>query len=202
MDIYYEKNIINKLMEEHSGRFKVFDAIKKCSLILLILASFFVLLFHDLPVSLNAVSILLTLLSALAFLLPFIFLYVFFTIYLAKKAVEFDYYLLGTVFRVVKVVNRKKRKLLVETPISSVSSIGKINSDAYNRFIGDKDVKLVKAYCNKDSNIIYAYLPHNGERKLVLMEADDDFLTTLRKSVSLSVLDDSIRKPIKQERAK
>lgn len=201
MEVYYEKNITSKLMDEHAGRFRMFDVIKKVSLILLILAAFFTLLFHDIPLTGGVIAVLITALSVIGFLLPFAAVFAIFTVYLAKKAVEFDYYLLGSTFRIVKVVNRKKRKLLIEVPVSSISSIGRVDSDGYARLAADKTVKQVKAYCNDGEDMIYAFLPHDGERKLVLMEADSEYIANLRKAVSLSILDESLRKIVKTERA-
>ncbi len=197
MEIYYEKNLSNEFMNEHPTRFNFFNLLKKISLTLLILATIFVLLFHDIPLKINLISVLTTLLSAIGFLSPFIITHLIATIYLNKKAVEYDYHILGSTFRIIKVLNRKKRKLLIEIPISSISSIGAVNSPSYERYLSDKTVKKVNAYCNGNNELIYAFLPHDGERKLVIMESDAEYLSNLRKALSISVFDESIRKPTK-----
>ena len=197
MEIFYEKNLSNNLMSEHAGRFYVLSIVKKISFILLLLVLLFVFMFHDIPVKPTILNMLTTILSALGFLLPFLALYLIVSIYLAKKAVEYDYHILGSTFRIVKVINRKKRKLLLEVPMSSISSIGKVGCDAYERLSGDKNVKKIRAFCNQTEELIYAHMPYNGEHVIVIMESDVEYMANLRKALSISVFVESGRKPIK-----
>ena len=54
----------------------------------------------------------------------------------------------------------------------------------------------MNAFCNDDSLLGYIYFSLDGEKKLLILELDDEFLFALRKALPMSVLDGSLKKII------
>ncbi len=194
MEVFFEKNIVNDKIEKHQSRTNVLTAVKYTMAGLIFLAIFFVLSFQVIPADKGTGAIVISLLiSALLISLPIVAYFVLSRI-INKLNTEYDYYLRGTVFRIIGVYNRKRRKKVVEFPIDTISSIGTIASEAYDKFMADRNVKKITAYCS-DENLCYIYSTYDGEKRMILVEMDADFLFSLKKTLNMSIFDDSI-KPI------
>ena len=68
-----------------------------------------------------------------------------------------------------------------------------MESEAYDKFDIDKTIKKIHAFCNDDALLGYIMLSDDGEKKLVTIELDNEFIVNLKKTVSLSVFDNSIK---------
>jgi len=110
------------------------------------------------------------------------------------STLEFDYFVIGGKFRIVKVISRRKRKLLLEIPFSSFQSVGKLDSDSYTRYAAARDIKKKFAVGNYDdeSKIFYAYYTTGDEKNLLHFEPNVEFMIAFKRSLPrVAVMDKS-----------
>ncbi len=185
MDIYYEMNVTNENIDKHQKRNKVFKALKIASIVWLVLTGIFIFGFFQFG-DRNVLGIVIELALLLA---PPICSILLFRHLLNNLNCEYDYYITDDKFRIVKVVNRVKRKKLLETPLSSFVSVGSVESENFVRYGNDKSVKLVTAYCNDENFPIYVYFNDDVDKKLLIIETDEKLLIALRRSLNSTVIE-------------
>ncbi len=196
MEIFFEKNVVNENIDKHKKRNVVFNVIRVLSIIILVIEIYFILSFQGIPVDQGALAVVLSILFSVITILPPITSIVLFSILLSRLNAEYDYYIVGDVFRVMQVFNRKKRKKFLEASMSAISEVGTLESENFERYNIDKSIKKMNAFCNDDSLLGYIYFSLDGEKKLLILELDDEFLFALRKALPMSVLDGSLKKII------
>ena len=184
MEVCYEKNIVNKSIDKHKKRNTVFNVIRIVSIVLLVLEVYFFITWQPIPFDKGALAVVLSIFASLVLISFPVCVLLVFTRLLKRLNAEYDYYILGDIFRIVRVENRKKRKKVLETPLTSISSIGLVESETYDKF---------DAFCNDDALLGYFMLSDGGEKKLVTLELDNEFISNLKKAVSLSTFDNSIK---------
>ena len=193
MEIFYEKNVVNESIDKHKKRNTVFNVIRIISIVLLVFEVYFFITWQPIPVDKGALAVVLSILASLVLISFPVCILLVFTRLLKRLNAEYDYYIFGDVFRIVRVENRKKRKKILEVPLSAVSSIGLVESESYDKFAADKTIKNVHAFCNDEALLGYFMLSHDGEKKLVTLELDNEFIANLKKAVSLSTFDSSLK---------
>ncbi len=193
MDVYFEKNVTNEGIDKHKKRNVVLLIVRVIAIIWIVIAAFVFINFVDFSDAefLGVVLIILFLFA------PPICLLIFANKLLTNLNLEYDYYILGDIFRIVKVLNRKKRKKLIEIPMASLAVVGLVESESFDRYTADKSVKQVNAFC-EENDLLYFYLNDGGEKKLIIIESDEKFLLELRKALPISALDDSLKNHIFQ----
>ena len=196
MEIFFEKNVVNENIDKHKKRNVVFNVIRVLSIIILVIEIYIILSFQGIPVDQGALAVVLSILFSVIMILPPIASIVLFGMLLSRLNTEYDYYIAGDVFRVMQVLNRKKRKKFLEASMSAISEIGTLESENFERYNIDKSIKKMNAFCNDDSLLGYIYFSLDGEKKLLILELDDEFLFALRKALPMSVLDNSVKKII------
>jgi hypothetical protein len=201
MEVYAEQSVVNDGIDKHSKRTKTF-VIFRYACIAAIAVLFF--LFWLTPVggeSEGWTPILLNFVFYLFMMVPFVLIFIMLGRIIKKTNVEYDYYLNGDVFRVVSVINRKKRKKLLETNVSRFESVGRLSADSYDRYAADKQTKKVFAFCDysDEDSVVYIYYSTDGGRLLLHIQPDGEMLTALRRSVSrITVLDKSLNMTVKK----
>lgn len=193
MEICYEKNIINESIDKHKKRNTIFNVIRIVAIGLLVFEVYFFITWQPIPVDKGALAVVLSIFASLILISFPVCILMVFTRLMKRLNAEYDYYILGDIFRIVRVENRKKRKKMLETPLSAISSIGLVESETYDKLYADKSIKKVHAFCNDDALLGYFMLSDEGEKKLVTMEFDNEFIANLKKAVSLSTFDNSIK---------
>lgn len=194
MDVYFEQSLINENIDKHSKRTRTLTVIRYVCIAAIVLI---VLLAITLLLDISSVaSFFVSLLLVLLMLSPFVVTHILLGRLIANGNLEFDYLLNGSMFRIVKVINRKKRKKLVELNVSSFESLGHISSEAYDRYAGSRDVKKLFAltdYENEDT-VYYIYYTLNGNKYLLHIAPNNEMIMALRKSVGrITVLDKSFK---------
>ena len=193
MEVFFEKNIINESIDRHKKRNTIFNVIRIISIVLLVVEIWFLITWQPIPVDEGALAVVLCILYSLVIISFPICILLVFTRLLKKMNAEYDYYIMGDIFRIVRVENRKKRKKILEVPLSAISSIGLVESATYDKFDADKTIKRLHAFCNDNALLGYFMLSQDGEKKIVILELDDEFITNLKRAFSLSLFDDSIK---------
>ncbi len=201
MDVYAEQSIGNPSIDKHRKRTKILIVIRYISIAAVIFLFF---LFWMLPAQNEGnvwLQFLMNFLLCVFLAVPFVFAFIFIGKYINRTNVEFDYYLNGDLFRIVKVVNRKKRKKFVEIGLSTFESVGRVTCDAYERYASFKGIKNEIAFCEveDESDIIYIYYVLEGVPHLLHIQPDDLMLMSLRRGIPrITVLDKSINMPVKK----
>jgi hypothetical protein len=185
MEIYYEKNVTNESIDKHKKRNIVLNVLKVIGFIVMFLIIAIFINF----VEVDNIIVTVFMLTMLAFTIAFEF--IIFRL-LRNLNVEYDYYILGDIFRIVCIYNRKKRKKLIEIPTSSIASIGFTESETFDRYDADKDTKRVIAFCN-EYDVLYIFTNRDGEKKLILVESDPDFAINLKRALHPTVIDNSFK---------
>lgn len=194
MEVFFEKNVVNENIDRHKKRNVVFNVIRIISIVILIVEIYFILSFQGIPVDQGAWAVVLSIFSSLIIIAPPIASIIVFSMLLSRLNAEYDYYIAGDVFRVMQVINRKKRKKFTEFSVSAISELGILESENFERYNADKTIKKLNAFCNEDSLLGYVYFTVDGEKKLLILELDEEFLLALRKALPMSVLDGSAKK--------
>lgn len=194
MEVFFEKNVVNENIDRHKKRNVVFNVIRIISIVILIVEIYFILSFQGIPVDQGAWAVVLSIFSSLIIIAPPIASIIVFSMLLSRLNAEYDYYIAGDVFRVMQVINRKKRKKFTEFSVSAISELGILESENFERYNADKTIKKLNAFCNDDSLLGYVYFTVDGEKKLLILELDEEFLLALRKALPMSVLDGSVKK--------
>lgn len=193
MEIYYEKNIVNESIDKHKKRNVVFNIVRILAIVVLITEIFLILSFQEIPVENGAGAVVMSFFISLLIISPPILAIIIFSRLLAKLNSEYDYYISGDTFRIIQVINRKKRKKFLEIPISAISGVGLIESANFDRFDIDKSVKKLNAFCNDDAVLGYFYYTIESDKKLLVLEFDSEFLMNLKKALPISAFDDSVK---------
>ena len=188
MEVYYEKNVANNGIDKHKTRNTILKIVRIVAIIWIVVAAFIFINFVDFS---NADFLGVVLIISFLFAPP-ICLLIFANKMISNLNLEYDYYILGDTFRIVKVINRIKRKKMIELSMSSFAVVGLVESDSFDRYSGDKSTKQVNAFC-EENDLIYLYVNDSGEKKLIVIESDDKFLLELRKALPVSTLDDSLK---------
>lgn len=199
MDIYFEQSVTNEKIDKRKKRNKILSIVRYVVLaagIILGYVLFTVTMFTPLENGWTAVAI--QAVVGILAIVPFVLAFIFMGKHISNGNMEYDYFVVNGNFRIIKVINRKKRKRMLEFSLSSIENMGKIESDTYDRYAASKDIKKVFALCNTDDeeNIIYIYYGSDGAKQLLHIEPNDDMLIALKRSVArMTVLDKSLKMP-------
>lgn len=197
MDVYFEQSVDNPNIDKHSKRTRVLTILRYICIGAIVLIA---MLGWVMPIGTEETASVATLLWALLYIvlaiIPFILTFIFLGKFIANSSLEYDYLLNGSLFRIVKVINRKKRKKLLEVPVGGFESLGAIESDAYDRFAASKDTKKLYAITDysREDRIYYIYYIVDGTKYLLHITPNNDMIMALRKSVTrITILDKSFK---------
>lgn len=192
MDVYFEQSVDNANIDKHRKRTSVLGVVRYIMLIVGVIP-IFLLMFTPINTWVSAVIYIVSMILLAA---PFIGGFFAIGVFINKSNVEFDYLINGSMFRIVKVMNRKKRKKLVETSISNFESVGRISSDTYDRYAADRDVKKIFAICDfeDEDQLVYIFYVLDGVKYLLHIQPDEEMIVALRQSVTrIMILDKSLK---------
>jgi len=148
----------------------------------------FISLFNEVLVAL------ITFLLGLFTISPFLIIALLIKRYIGNITMEYDYFVIDGKFRIVKVIGRKKRKMFSEVPFSAFQSVGKLTSEAYDRYAGSRDVKKQIAVCNinDEDKLYYAYYIKDNAKFLLHFEPSVEFMIAFKRSLPrMSIMDKS-----------
>lgn len=105
-----------------------------------------------------------------------------FLIYLYKDRliVEYDYTLTNDELDVSSVYNAKKRKYLTCIDLKNVVQCGPAQGPAFKKVSSQPGIKTHRWYVNANNPIYYFSFVKKGEHHLVLLELNDEMVTSIR----------------------
>ena len=188
MEVFLEKNITNDQIEKHKTRNTVFNVLRILALVWIVVGA--LIFMNVMPASASPLTIIF---DILLIFIPPIFLFLLMTKLLADLNPEFDYHIEGTGIRIVKILNRKRRKIVIKTNFTSLVSIGAVDSDDFERAQAGAQ-KTIKAYCNEEAQLIYLLFNDDSEKILIVLEADFDLIVALKRSIMPVLYAESFKK--------
>ena len=108
---------------------------------------------------------------------------------------SYDYTFVTGSVRIAKVLNGVKRKPLIKFDYTNIVQIGRVGSETYEKYAGQKEYKKIFATPNNETNeeerkdFYYMAVSVDGEKKLVIIECTELFLVNILKFANKSVLE-------------
>ncbi|MDR3318221.1 MAG: hypothetical protein LBS99_02170 [Clostridiales bacterium] len=107
-----------------------------------------------------------------------------------KLSAEYDYQINGGRYRIVKVINRQKRKKFLEFSVSSFEVIGKLSSESYERYLRTPGIKKKNAVVNFDDEerIYFAVVNIDGVKTMLHFEPDEETIRSIRLTLGRDIV--------------
>ncbi len=204
MNVYCEQNLSNSNVEKKKKKNTVLKIVRIVLLILIVVSAIFAYI-NIINAKLKPISgFIINLIFSLLFVVPFILGFIFVGKYIANFNMEYDYILIDGQMRIVKVINRSKRRIFTTINFADVESVGRLDCDAYERYAQSKEIKKQFAICDyeNEENIAYIYYNKDGAKFLMHIEPNDELVLAIKRSVPrVSVIDKSftVSAPAKTE---
>ena len=193
MEVFLEKSITNENIDKHAVRNTVLSVLRVASLVWFIIGT--IVFLNVLPPGASVLTVIFDVLLVFA---PPILLFIIATKLLADLNPEYDYHIEGTDIRIVKIINRKHRKVIIRAKFNSVVTIGDANSDEFSSAVASADKKIM-AYCNEDVIQVYLVFNDDGEKTLVVLETDSEFTLALKRSIMPVLYANSFKEMLRKE---
>lgn len=182
MELYYEQNVVNNRMDESNKKTKTLNIIKTCCWVLGVM----IIVSSAMMISFFWVFLLLA--------VPF-FVGAFLLSRINKRYnTEYDYVLDDEKLIVSEIYFRSRRKLKHKIRLRTIESVGVFDSDGYNR-VKNTVSKRITAIVNYEDEKSILYIVYNSDKgkKMIFLEPDRGFLSTLRRALpSVSIFDKSV----------
>lgn len=183
MEIYHEQYVIDDAKERNRGKKTFFLVMYIVSIILVVGAVLFLFL------NLLTAETIYPIIYALVSLAIFVFMLIMVRRQRQRIDIDFDYVVTDEKFRIVKVFNRKKRKLLINIDIKIISAMGKVETDGFDRYFATPQIKKIFANLTTDeSQLYFIYYVENGEKFIVITEFTDETLTYMRRAIGRDIM--------------
>ncbi|GHU98832.1 hypothetical protein FACS1894211_03230 [Clostridia bacterium] len=184
MEIYYEQYVIDDTKNRNHGKKIFFTVIFWVNAVFIALA---------------ALWLYLTFLTLTESFLPLIFPGVFLvltavSLFFVRRQknsldVDFDYILSGEKLRIIRVFNRRRRKLYLDIDVKKLATYGAVTVDSFNRYEKTPGVKKHYANLTQDETKIYfMYYTDGPDKTLVLFEPDETLLHNMRMAIGRDIL--------------
>lgn len=191
MELFAEHSVANSNYDTKAKKLAILKIIKSLLYAVLFLAMCIIAFVSILAPSI--LGILLTLVVGVFAISPLIVAAFLIRRHMLNLTYEYDYFVIGGKFRIVRVVGRKKRKMFLEISMQDFQSVGKLEAEAYDRYAGAKDVKKLIAVGNIDEDkLFYAYYVKDGTKFLLHFEPSVEFMMTFKRSLPrMTIMDKS-----------
>ena len=193
MEVFLEKSITNKNIDKHVVRNTIFNVLRIASLVWILAG--IILFMNVIPPGATPIAIIF---DILLMFIPPIFLFLIMSKLLADLNPEYDYHIEGSDIRIVKILNRKRRKVILRAKFNSVVSIGDANSDDYDTQTNSIEKKII-ASCNDEITQVYIIFNDDGEKLVVVLEADSELILALKRSIMPVLYANSFKNLLKRE---
>ncbi len=130
----------------------------------------------------------------------FFFLIAFIIGLIQEKFYNFyDYFFCDEEIKFAKVINNKKRRLIIKFKVSDINKIGFVTSSDFNKYEFIENYKKVyaKSKLLDETNLYYA-ININGENKLIITSYHERFLSYILKKATNKILDGEFAETLKK----
>jgi hypothetical protein len=190
MDIYYEQYVIDDRKERNKGKKVLFRVFYYANIVFVAAALLWLFMAFSINMTdgsspdwfgiiLSAIFLVLTAASL-------------FFVRRQKNSldVDFDYILSDTRLRIVRVFNRRRRKLYIDVDVKKLAAYGPIAAeDSFNRYDHTPGVKKHYAVLTDDEKKVYfLYYSDGPDKTLVLFEPDETLLRNMRLAIGRDIM--------------
>ena len=180
MNLYFEKNVINKKMEEKPGMGKFFEIARLTVTVLMII----LLLVLANTLNWTDTGWFFNIVIFIAVIAPCVTLILFFNQMLKKHCCEYDYIIGNNELKIIKIFNQRKRETILTFDISNIERLGFASEEQEYMQLKTKATKNLVASCNSCEDYLFIYGTVKSIPTLLVCEFDVDFITALKKSVA------------------
>ena len=186
MDIYYEQYIIDDAKTRNRGKKAMFTALFWVNVLFAVVAFFYLFLTF---MFLTADDSLLALIPP-AVLVVMTCVSLFFVYRFKNRLdVDFDYILSDTKLRIIRVFNRRRRKLYLEIDVKKLAAYGPVTVESFTRYEATPGVKKHYANLSEDEKKIYFMFYTDGaDKTLVFFEPDETMLHNMRMAIGRDII--------------
>ena len=98
-----------------------------------------------------------------------------------KLLTEYEYTFTNGSLDFAEVYNNKKRKSLGSLNVRNVEAFGKVDSDAFRRYLNMPGIKKMNWFLNREAELYYFYFTKESDRKMIIMEPSEEMVSYIRQ---------------------
>ena len=96
---------------------------------------------------------------------------------------EYEYTFTNGALDFAEVYNNKKRKTLGSLNVRNVECFGKVDSDAFRRYVNMPGIKRMNWFLNREAELYFFYFTKEQDKKMIILEPSDELVGMIRKYV-------------------
>jgi len=100
-----------------------------------------------------------------------------------KILTEYEYTFTNGALDFAEVYNNKKRKTLGSLNVRNVECFGKVNSDAFKRYLNMPGLKRMNWFLNREAELYFFYFTKDQDKKMIILEPSEEMVGYIRKYV-------------------
>ena len=94
---------------------------------------------------------------------------------------EYEYTFTNGALDFAEVYNNRKRKTLGSLNVRNVECFGKVNSDAFRRYLNMPGLKRMNWFLNRDAELYFFYFTKNEDKKMIILEPSEEMTGYIRE---------------------
>ena len=94
---------------------------------------------------------------------------------------EYEYTFTNGALDFAEVYNNKKRKTLGSLNVRNVECFGKVNSEAFRRYVSMPGIKRMNWFLNRGAELYFFYFTKDSDKKMIIFEPSDELAEYVRK---------------------
>ena len=98
-----------------------------------------------------------------------------------KLLTEYEYTFTNGSLDFAEVYNNKKRKSLGSLNVRNVEAFGKVDSEAFRRYVNMPGIKKMNWFLNREAELYYFYFTKESDRKMIIMEPSEEMVKYIRQ---------------------
>lgn len=94
---------------------------------------------------------------------------------------EYEYTFTNGSLDFAEVYNNKKRKSLGSLNVRNVEAFGRVNSDAFNRYLSMPGIKKMNWFLNREAELYFFYFTKESDKKMIILEPSAELVSYIRQ---------------------
>ncbi len=108
-----------------------------------------------------------------------------------RRRTEFEYTFTNGSLDFAMVFNNKKRKALGSLNIAKVDAFGKVSSGSFHRHTSGNDVKHLRWFLNRDSELYYLAFSKEGKKSVIVFEPSEEMIGHIKHYLPYGALQEN-----------
>ncbi len=94
---------------------------------------------------------------------------------------EFEYTFTNGALDFAEVYNNKKRKSLGSLNVKNVECFGKVNSEAFRRYVSMPGIKRMNWFLNREAELYFFYFTKDQDKKMIILEPSEQLVEYIKE---------------------